>query len=1019
MNDRLCVLLIEESADDVALIIQALQQGGYRPTCEQVTTPAALRAAIQRQPWDAVIAGDALLQITVADALTILQASSLDLPLIVITDNPDPQVAAAVMRAGAHDCLTRDQMARLVPIVERELRQTRSCHAYHETEAALRESQTRLRALLDAIPDLIFQFDAEGNYVDVIPARNLQTILGPEELIHRNVRDILPPHVADDRMDCIHRALETGQMQIHEYQLIEKYGVIDYEARIVACGPRQALGIVRDITQQKRSEEERSQLLARIQRQHATLAHIVTHPSLAAGNVDKALPLIARLAADTLDVQRVNIWHLSPNKSEIICLAAWENPPGSYSSGVSLQVDKYPHYFAALEAERVLVVNNVYTEPAVSDMLADYCVPYGIGAMIEAPIRLHGQIVGIVCHEHVGPPRTWQPDQVSFASQVADMVAQVLLNADLHRRAEELAAITRVSREISESPDLDQVLWSIAHQAAQLSRSDGSGVFSYQADGQLTIEVGYGVAESFIAAINERGVPVGIGVIGRAVAERRAVQVADTHTEPGYAFREIADMEHVRSVLAVPMLRNETVIGGIVLWHRQPRHFTPDELTFVQALAQQCVNAVENARLFQAEARRRHEAETLYVATQTLSATLDLPQVFERILSSLRQVVPYDSASVQQVIGNRMRIIGGHGFPNLEELIGATFDLDSGDNPNREVVRTRAPVILEDASSLYGDFQQEPHAQAGIRSWMGVPLLFRDRLIGMITLDKQEPGFYRQEHARLAMAFAAQAAVAVENARLFAEEEQRAGELARSLERQRELDQLKDMFIQNVSHELRMPLALILGHAELLHTGELGELTAMQQNSTAVIARRARMLGKLVSDLTAIVETETKKAHREQVDVAEIVRDLLNEFRISVEQAGLSLSVDILDETAASSPVYVYGDSLSLRRVVDNLLGNALKFTPAGGHIGVRLERREETLLLEVSDTGIGIPPDQLEHIFERFYQVDGGMSRRYGGAGLGLAMVKEVVEAHGGQIAVRSQVGEGSTFTIILPLYS
>nr|HID14875.1 GAF domain-containing protein [Anaerolineae bacterium] len=207
--------------------------------------------------------------------------------------------------------------------------------------------------------------------------------------------------------------------------------------------------------------------------------------------------------------------------------------------------------------------------------------------------------------------------------------------------------------------------------------------------------------------------------------------------------------------------------------------FTEGDQQLCQALANQAAVAIENARLYAAEQQRRREAETLHRAAQALATTLDLHQVFERILSELQQVVPYDSASVQLLRDGHLEIIGGHGFPNLDELLGITFDLSKEDNPNREVIRRRASFIVEDAPAVYSRFREEPHAAAGIRAWLGVPLLFGDRLIGMLALDKREPGFYTSEHVRLAEAFAAQAAVAIENAHLYEEAQRRADELTR------------------------------------------------------------------------------------------------------------------------------------------------------------------------------------------------------------------------------------------------
>jgi two-component system phosphate regulon sensor histidine kinase PhoR len=174
----------------------------------------------------------------------------------------------------------------------------------------------------------------------------------------------------------------------------------------------------------------------------------------------------------------------------------------------------------------------------------------------------------------------------------------------------------------------------------------------------------------------------------------------------------------------------------------------------------------EHKRVEEEIQRRALEQETLREASLALTTTLDRGEVIDRILAQLREVVPYDTASVQLLRENCLEIVGGRGFPNLEELLGVIFDPSREDNPNREVIRTRAPFIVEDAPTIYEEFLRDPHAAAGIRSWLGVPMVMGERLIGMFALDKSEPGFYTQEHARLAEAFAAQAAIAIENARL-------------------------------------------------------------------------------------------------------------------------------------------------------------------------------------------------------------------------------------------------------------
>jgi signal transduction histidine kinase len=292
------------------------------------------------------------------------------------------------------------------------------------------------------------------------------------------------------------------------------------------------------------------------------------------------------------------------------------------------------------------------------------------------------------------------------------------------------------------------------------------------------------------------------------------------------------------------------------------------------------------------------------------------------------------------------------------------------------------------------------------------PLLSKGNVLGVMSVARgsPQPPFERLDF-EFFVALAAQAAIAIENARLYDVEHQRAVELGDALTQQQELDRLKNAFIQNVSHELRTPLAIIRGYAELLTSGDLGDLTEQQQESVAVMARRARMLSKMLDDLLAILAAETHKLEKELVDLAAMVQLVVTDFQAPAKQAGVTLTAAV----APGAPP-VLADSIHLRRVLDNLLGNALKFTPQDGRVSVTLTHTSQEVVLEVSDTGIGIAPDHLPKIFQRFYQADSGSKRRFGGVGLGLALVKEIVESHDGMVEVSSTLGAGTTFHIVLP---
>jgi signal transduction histidine kinase len=403
-------------------------------------------------------------------------------------------------------------------------------------------------------------------------------------------------------------------------------------------------------------------------------------------------------------------------------------------------------------------------------------------------------------------------------------------------------------------------------------------------------------------------------------------------------------------------------------------------------------------------------------ASQALSSTLDLDKVLVTVLDEVRRLFGVVACSVWLTDLETGEVVCWQATGPQREIVQG-WRLSPGEGIAGWVVDHGQSLIVPDT------WADERHVEEvnqrtglGLRSIIAVPLRARQDIIGVLQVVDEAVDRFKPADLELLEPLAATAAIAIENARLYAEELHRAAALARALEQQRELDRLKNEFLQNISHELRTPLALIMGYAELLNSGELGELDAEQQGPVAVITRRVRTLSKMVNDLIAILAVEANQLSKEPVDLAGMVRAMVSDFHAAAVEAELLLNAEV----AAEVP-HVSGDPDQLRRVLDNLLGNAMKFTPAGGSITIRLWQNgdggKQDVVLEVTDTGVGIPPDQLERIFDRFYQVDGSSKRRYGGVGLGLALVKEIVEAHEGRVVVESIVDEGSTFRVTLPV--
>jgi PAS domain S-box-containing protein len=413
--------------------------------------------------------------------------------------------------------------------------------------------------------------------------------------------------------------------------------------------------------------------------------------------------------------------------------------------------------------------------------------------------------------------------------------------------------------------------------------------------------------------------------------------------------------------------------------------------------------------------RRNRELATLYQAAMATNSKLSLEVVLQTVADQMIQALDVRGCTISlwnrsydvlETVVDHDPFIRRHNRPSK-----GIYDLNQYP-AMRRALKTRHPIVLRQDLELIAATELALLDQLRARTLLLLPLFAREQPVGLIKLiDDTEGHEYAASDIRLAYSLAAQAAIAIENARLYEDLNLHAQELSDALAKLRELDDLKSEFIQNVSHELRTPLSLVMGYAELLHQGELGALDAQQQDAIGIIARRTRGLSELVEDITLILEAEVKPPDPQPIALDELARAAVEAFRVATDEAGLHLQANIPDDLPP-----VQSTETHLSRVLDNLLGNAIKFTPRGGTITVHAQREGEGVSLEVQDTGIGISPEQQERIFQRFYQIDGSPQRRYGGVGLGLALVKEIIEYYGGRVELQSEVGQGSTFSIWLP---
>jgi signal transduction histidine kinase len=260
---------------------------------------------------------------------------------------------------------------------------------------------------------------------------------------------------------------------------------------------------------------------------------------------------------------------------------------------------------------------------------------------------------------------------------------------------------------------------------------------------------------------------------------------------------------------------------------------------------------------------------------------------------------------------------------------------------------------------------------------------------------------------------AAQISTAIDNVRLYNDLEQHAAELELALGELREATRLKSEFVQNVSHELRTPLTFVLAYVELIREGSLGQVPVEVQNKLTIISEKTRAITRLVDDVVSLQKIEAGKLRFE----ATAPHQLVDKAAFGASASAAEHQIDIVAHSSPDLPA-VWVDVDRIGQVFDNLISNAIKFSPTGGQIKITAEPAADFIKFSVQDQGIGIPADKLERVFERFYQVDGSTTRRFGGAGLGLAIVKQIVEAHAGYLTVTSEPNKNTIFSFFLPVY-
>jgi signal transduction histidine kinase len=585
----------------------------------------------------------------------------------------------------------------------------------------------------------------------------------------------------------------------------------------------------------------------------------------------------------------------------------------------------------------------------------------------------------------------------------------------------QLEALNEIGRVLLTDRNIRGVLRLVAESAAKFIGADTAHVTLLTKDGsRMVLEAATGPLATYVGAAVPRQ-----GSMAGWVVEHLQPLVLNDPDSDSRGFRSLHERVVLRRAVMLPLIAKGRCVGALGVDNpKRGRAFGQEDVELLRDLANYTALVIESLEAVDELAERERRAALLNAITSRVRQSLELQTILEMAVRELGNALRVSRCYI------RLRRGGELSGPASEWHALEVSPLGDRADPAAPLL---AQAAREKSHAETSDLRGDPRTAAAAASLdapcaaLAAPVVLRGEAIGVLVFHQLGvPRLWRDREIGLVEDVAGELAVAISNARLYRSVEDTSRELAAKISELERANRLKAQFLANMSHELRTPLNSVIGFSEMLLLGGLGGLSAEQRDALETIARNGRHLLGLVNDVLDLskVEAGRMELNLSTADVREMVADVMAGMDSLLQAKGHVVRVDM-----AEGPLRVRADEMRVRQILFNLVANAVKFTPPGGSITVRADRRRvalpadggraerEAVYLAVTDTGIGIAPEHLPRLFTEFTQVDASYSRRYEGTGLGLALSKRFVELHGGEIGVVSQPGQGSTFWLLLPV--
>ncbi len=929
-----------------------------------------------------------------------------------------------------------------------------------QAELALKQINLKNQAILTALPDLLFRMGADGVYRELITHRQgLDYVQQTVARTGKTMAELLPPELAQRQMFYLQKALQTGELQVYEQQIQINNRFQDEEIRVVKSGEDEALFMIRDISDRKQAERNlqhlNQALEAKVKERTYELVQVNSLQQAILNSADYSIistdsqgiiqtfnaaaeRMLGYTAAEMVGKMTPALIH---DAQEIMNRAAF------LSTELNQEIEPGFEVFVA-KARQGEVHEHEWT------YIRKDGSRFPVSLSVTALYNRLGQIIGFL----------------GIAQDISD---RKQAEQKIRQQAEREALLREITKRIRQSLDLQQIFDTATQEIRRFLQADRVGIFKFTPGSRFND--GEFVSESVVAGfVSVVAIKIHDHCFGdrfaRLYQQGRIQATHDVETaglEPCH--QQVLARFQVRANLILPLL-NGTELWGLLCIHQcsRPRQWQQTEIDLTQEISNQLAIAVQQANLYQkvqselvirqqaeaAIARQLQQQQTLGAIIQQIRESLEIPQILATVSQQIKQILQADRVIVFRLFPEgKSQIVEEAVAPEFMTLKNRHWDDEVWSQEILDCYLQGKPRIVPDVmNDIWTDCLKE-YSQAGqIQSKIVAPILQEvhyqethrwvspkgnHKLWGVIVVYVcQEQRVWQESEAQFLQQIANQLAIAIQQASLFLQLQQelkerqqaqqqlteRNEQLAISNQELARATRLKDEFLANMSHELRTPLNAILGMTEGLQEEVFGKINKQQIKALETIERSGSHLLELINDILDLAKIEAGQIQLKFSPTA--IAPLFRSSLAFIKQQAMKKHLRLEMKLPPHLPD-LFIDERRIRQVLINLLNNAVKFTPEQGKITLEVSfhaapTRDSTsqtyLRIAVEDTGIGIAPEDVQRVFQPFIQIDSALSRQYEGTGLGLALVKRIIELHDGQVGLTSEVGVGSCFWVDIP---